>query len=352
MGWEKIMKVKLVLQEGPGAGRWFSLDPAKQILLSAGRSGDCNIVLDDHRSSRHHADFRWDGSQWEVVDRGSTNGTYVNGMQVHQPYTLRLGDRITLGETTLVVREWEGRPSVPAATGHPQAPAPARAPVAPPAARQAASRQPAPSEPEAGRAPLAHASAGMLTAYWLAQALIVAAVVFLASGAFLPWLEVTGSLSQDMQPLIQSITDIVSSVMGPDFLFVTQKVSGLAGYGKLTLGIAVIALIVLVVDLAFYRRSAVPGIVYTLAGLLAAGAMAADLKNLYDVYNQVQSASLLFGIRLSSVIEMLDKFIQVKVTVLPGLYLTGAGLALLLVGGLGRLAVIFLDRRERGSTKS
>jgi hypothetical protein len=331
------MKAKLVLQEGPGAGRWFPLDPSKQVLLSAGRAADCNIVLADHRSSRHHADFRWNGRQWEVVDRGSTNGTYVNGMQVHQPYDLRLGDRITIGETTLVVRDWETPGDGPAARPRESAPA------APSGARPAARR------PAAEPAPLGHASAGILAAYWLAQALIAAAVVSLASGAFLPWLQVTGSLSQDMEPLVKSLTDIISSIMGSDFLFVTQKISGLEGYGKLTLGIAVIALIVLVVDIFVYQKSVVPGILYTIAGLLAAGAMAADLKNLYDIYNQVQAASLLFGIRLSDVIEIFDKFIKVEVTALPGLYLTGAGLGLLLVGGLGRLAVGLLQRGGRKS---
>jgi pSer/pThr/pTyr-binding forkhead associated (FHA) protein len=313
----KIMKALLVVQEGPGAGRSYPLDPSKQILLSAGRSADCNIVLQDHRASRYHADFRWNGHVWEVADHGSTNGTYVNGMQVHQPYDLRVGDRVTIGETTLVLREWEGL-------------APRAAP-APPLARRAAGTP---------------ASAGTAVAFWFAQALIVASIVSLASGAFLPWLQVTGSLSQDMEPLVKSITDIISSVMGSDFLFVTQQVSGLEGYGKLTLGIAVIALVVLVVDLFFYRQSVVPGIVYTLAGLLAAGAMAADLKNLYDIYNQVQSVSLLFGIKLSQVIEVFDKFLQVKVTPLPGLYLTAAGLGLLLVGGFGRLAVALLERRK------
>ncbi len=50
-----------------------------------GRSSECSIVLPDHRASRHHADIRWNGRSWEVADRGSTNGTYVNGLRVHQP---------------------------------------------------------------------------------------------------------------------------------------------------------------------------------------------------------------------------------------------------------------------------
>jgi pSer/pThr/pTyr-binding forkhead associated (FHA) protein len=328
------MKAQLVVQEGPGVGLWFPLDPSRQVLLSAGRSSDCNIVLADPRASRHHADFCWNGQRWQVVDRGSTNGTYVNGMQAYQPYDLRLGDRITIGETTLVLRDWE--PAVAGSAG------PARAKTsAPPGRRDArqASRQ-----PSAESAPRRHPSGGILAAYWLAQGSVVLAIVSLASGAILPWLQITGTLSQDMEPLVKGISDLISSVIGQDFLFVTQNVSGLQGYGKLTLGIAALALIVLVVDLFVHQRSVVPGIIYTLAGLLASGAMAADLKNLYDIYSQVQAASLLFGIKLSDVIKVFDQFIEVEVVALPGLYWTAAGLGLLLVGGLGRLVVGLLRR--------
>jgi hypothetical protein len=260
----------------------------------------------------------------------------VNGMQVHQPYDLRFGDRVTIGETTLVLREWE-----PAAAGPPPS---ARLKGSSAPAEGTAGRRPAADRTQLGREP-----AGVLAAYWLSQVLIAAAIVSLASGAFLPWLQITGSLSQDMAPVVQGITDLISSIMGQDFLFVTQNVSGLQGYGKLTLGIAALALVVLVVDIFVYHRSVVPGIVYTIAGLLAAGAMAADLKNLYDVYNQVQAASLLFGIKLSDVIQVFDQFINVEVAVLPGLYFTGAGLGLLLVGGLGRLTVGLLQRGGRRS---
>jgi hypothetical protein len=310
------MKATLNVQEGPGAGRSYPLDPSKQILLSVGRSGNCNIILKDHRASRYHADIRWNGRRWQVVDRESTNGTYVNGLQVHGPYDLQLGDRVTIGETTMVMREG-----------------------APPA-QAASSRQAVDPGPEIG--PRTAAARGLL--FWLAQILAGLAVVCLASGAFLPWIEVTGSLSQEMEPLIQSITEIISSFMGSDFLFVTQQISGLEGYGKLTLGLALIAAVVLLVDLFVQRRTVVPGLVYLLSGLLATGAMAADLKNLYDVYNQVQSVSLLFGIKLADVIEVFDQFIQVEVILLPGLYLTGLGLVALLSAGGVRLLGFWLDR--------
>jgi len=314
------MKATLFLQEGPGAGRSYPLDPAIKPILTVGRSSGRDIVLNDHRSSRHHADLRWSGQFWQVVDRGSTNGTYVNGLRVHRPYDLRLGDRLTIGETTLVLRQAAERAPVPSA------PPPRRAPVA-------------------GSAPRGRTSPGVTVAFWLVAVLVAVAVVCLATGAFLPWLRVEGAMSQNLGPLIESATDIISSILGPDSLFhVTQEIGGLEGYGKLTLGIAVVCLITLAVDLFLARRSVVPGIVYLLTALIAAGAMASDLLNFYRLYKQVESVSLLFGIQLGEVVQFLDQFVQMQVTPLIGLQLTIIGLALLLVGGVGRLVVALLGR--------
>jgi len=351
------MKACLVLQEGPGAGRSYPLDPFRKTVLSVGRSSDCDIALADQRASRHHGDIRWNGSHWEVVDRGSTNGTYVNGMQVHAPYDLRVGDRITIGETTMVLRDAgqdrrEAAPSpTPARQPKPRASG-QRSPTVegqalrPPApAAQARGPRPAQPRPE----PQAGESAVASTAFWLVQGFAAAAVVCLASGAFLPWLRVTGSLSQNLQPLVQGLAGIVATLSGPDSVFnMTQEIGGLQGYGKLTLGVAVIGMITLAVDIFLVRKarkSVVPGIVYLVAGLMATGAMALDLINYYKFYDQIQSMSLLFGVKLTDVVKVFGQFIEVKITPLIGLPLTAIGLVLLLAVGVARLLVTLLDRR-------
>lgn len=350
------MKARLIVQEGPGSGLSYSLDPFQQTLFSVGRSSQCDIVLNDQRASRHHSDFRWNGRQWEVADRGSTNGTYVNRVQIHRPVELRLGDRVTIGETTMVLREHSAFPTAP------PRPHPAEEPITAVeayAVREAApavrSGQPppqpvgsalradtsAPSRPEGGQL----ASAGATAAFWLAQALVAVAVVCLASGALLPWFKVTGSLASDLAPLVQGISDIVSSLMGEDLLSVTQEISGGTGFGKFTLGMAVLSTVLLVVDI-FIRRSVVPSVVYLLTSLAAGGVMILDLKGLYDLYDQVQSMTLLFGIRLEDVVKAFGKFIEVEIVLLPGLYLTVAGLGFLFVGGMVRLVSALLDRNR------
>ncbi len=333
------MKAWLVFQEGPGAGHALPLDPFKQTVLSLGRSSECDIVLADQRASRHHGDVRWNGRHWEIIDRGSTNGTYVNGMQVHKPYDLRLGDRITIGETTLVLREFAGQPATPARGAQP-GPAKQKSPTE----EGRAIGGPSPAAPAREAEPVA-GPAGLGVAAWVIRGLAAVSVVSLASGAFLPWLRIEGSLSQDMGQLLQGLANVIATLSGPDSVFnVTQEIGGLQGYGKLTLAIAVVSLVALVIDLFLRPRSIVAGAIYLVAGLVAAGAIGFDLINYYRFYNQIQSMTLLLGVRLTDVVQVFDRFIEVKVTPMVGLFLTAIGLIVLLVAGAGRLIIALLDR--------
>lgn len=336
------MRALLVLQEGPGAGHSYLLDPHKQTVLSVGRSSGCDLSLSDQRASRHHCDIRWNGHNWEVNDQGSTNGTYVNGVEIRGPRELRFGDRITVGETTLVPRELTRQAAAPATSRGARQPAQVVGREAPPGGQSGpvswAPDQTAEEE---------HTGPAITAAYWLVQALVAAGIVCLAAGAFLPWLQVTGSLAQDLQPILQGLADIVAVLSGQDsILNVSQQIDGLAGYGKLTLAVAMVSMIALVVDIFFHRRSMIPGIVYLLSSLMAGGAIAFDLVNYYRFYSQMQDLTLLFGIQMKQVVEIFDQFMDVSVTPMSGLVLTGVGLILLLVGAIGRLSVAFLDRRK------
>jgi Protein of unknown function (DUF3662)/FHA domain len=67
-----------------------------------GRGVEADVVVDDAGVSRRHAEIHTDGRRVWVVDRGSTNGTFVDGERV-QTGELRDGSRITLGRTRIVV---------------------------------------------------------------------------------------------------------------------------------------------------------------------------------------------------------------------------------------------------------
>jgi hypothetical protein len=336
------MRVLLVLHEGPGAGTSYLLDPRKQSSFSVGRSSRCDVQLKDQRVSRHHCDMRWNGHNWEANDRGSTNGTYLNGAQIRGPHKLQIGDRITVGETTMVPHELTSQAEQPATSRS------AGQPAQDVGRQDALGREPgrmssSPSE----TAEKDGAQPDLAAAYWFIQAFVAVGIVCLGAGAFLPWLQVNGSLAQDLEPLLQGLAKIVAILSGQNsILNVSQEISGLEGHGKLTLLVAVVSTIALVVDIFLHRRSAIPSIVYLLSSLMAGTAIAFDVLNYYRFYSQMQDLTLLFGIQIEQVVEVFDQFMDVSVTPMSGLFLTGIGLILLLLGAIGRLSVAFSDARR------
>ena len=88
----------LVVKRGPNAGSRFLLD---QATTSAGRHPDSDIFLDDVTVSRRHAEFRLEASEFQVVDVGSLNGTYVNREPVDSA-VLANGDEVQIGKFRLV----------------------------------------------------------------------------------------------------------------------------------------------------------------------------------------------------------------------------------------------------------
>jgi len=92
---------RLVVLKSPALedGMHLELDSA---ALTIGRGGQNDISIDgDEFASARHARFepRRDGV-W-VQDRGSTNGTYVNGTRLERPRRLTPGDVVRVGETDL-----------------------------------------------------------------------------------------------------------------------------------------------------------------------------------------------------------------------------------------------------------
>jgi PAS domain S-box-containing protein len=91
---------RLVVVGAPTAaeiGRVFRLEPGEWF---AGRAPEVNLRLDDPGISRRHAKFVLSRSgACKVVDLGSKNGTYLNGLRVRSG-VLREGDRIRIGAAT------------------------------------------------------------------------------------------------------------------------------------------------------------------------------------------------------------------------------------------------------------
>jgi hypothetical protein len=66
-----------------------------------GRSRECDVVLSDQNVSRKHAEVRPSGAKWIVKDLGSTNGVKVNGRRIQGAQSLKPGDTIELGTSTI-----------------------------------------------------------------------------------------------------------------------------------------------------------------------------------------------------------------------------------------------------------
>jgi pSer/pThr/pTyr-binding forkhead associated (FHA) protein len=88
----------LVIVKGPDAGERFVLDRA---AVAIGRDPEAVIFLNDVTVSREHAVVNVEGSTVSIADRGSLNGTYVNG-DIIEEATLSDGDHVQIGRFVLV----------------------------------------------------------------------------------------------------------------------------------------------------------------------------------------------------------------------------------------------------------
>lgn len=82
---------------GPAAGTNYPLDAVNSI----GRDVNSSIVIDDSFVSAEHALLTFRGRAWFVEDRGSTNGTWVNGHRVATYLPLGYGDELQVGRVRM-----------------------------------------------------------------------------------------------------------------------------------------------------------------------------------------------------------------------------------------------------------
>jgi hypothetical protein len=92
--------VGLMVARGTASGTFV---PLSQPVTTIGRSSTNQLVLDDDMVSREHARVVSGSNVHTLYDLGSSNGTLVNGQRVTQR-VLQVGDQITIGSSTLVVR--------------------------------------------------------------------------------------------------------------------------------------------------------------------------------------------------------------------------------------------------------
>ncbi len=96
-----------------GGERTFDL---QETIVRLGRALDNDLIIEDRRVSRHHAQLRRRYGRYILQDLGSSGGTTVNGFPV-QEIVLRPGDLISLSGVELIYAEEEpGRRERPGTT--------------------------------------------------------------------------------------------------------------------------------------------------------------------------------------------------------------------------------------------
>ena len=87
---------RIVIQHLDGA-RKGDLEAFVQTTVSIGRSGDCDLVFVNEKStSSHHAVLRQREDKIELVDTQSTNGTFLNDVRIERA-VLKDGDVVRFG---------------------------------------------------------------------------------------------------------------------------------------------------------------------------------------------------------------------------------------------------------------
>ena len=149
----------LEIVEGPDAGRTIPLSSPVEV----GREQGVTLVLGDDLVSRRHARITPAPGGVTVEDLGSSNGTFINGNELHAPTFATPGDQILVGVSVLEIRspkQVKERPSAVRPVPPALAQAPARPDYLPPhlqsAADAAAGVPPAPPQfapPQQGSPP-------------------------------------------------------------------------------------------------------------------------------------------------------------------------------------------------------
>jgi len=105
------------LERAPDAASFLIVDGRRTVsldrsIVTIGRSLDNDVVVNDTRVSRHHAQLRRRAGRYVVYDMGSSGGTQVNGDRVSE-CLLQPGDVINLAGIQIIYGEDNPTPPSP-----------------------------------------------------------------------------------------------------------------------------------------------------------------------------------------------------------------------------------------------
>ena len=98
------IEINTTFDQGRGVNKGMLIGPGDETIVlddevtTVGRLTTCGVPLTDSRVSRLHAEIVKNSEGYELIDKGSTNGTQVNGKSINS-HVLVIGDKITFGNT-------------------------------------------------------------------------------------------------------------------------------------------------------------------------------------------------------------------------------------------------------------
>lgn len=118
-GSDDTQGVDVITQSATDASRWAlrlggRVFPLGEPVIRLGRALTNDVILDDRRVSRRHAQLRWRAGSYHLSDMGSQGGTTLNDRLVKQgeECPVRAGDLISLAGIALTVEVENSKPAV------------------------------------------------------------------------------------------------------------------------------------------------------------------------------------------------------------------------------------------------
>lgn len=98
---------RLAVQKGPRAGTQLDV---LQPVVTVGKSRDSDVLIDDDSVSSTHATLEYERGAWRITDRGSANGTFVEGVRLAPDVAtpLTYGSTVRFGGVQTHFRPVEG----------------------------------------------------------------------------------------------------------------------------------------------------------------------------------------------------------------------------------------------------
>src|SRR5580698_7303654 len=95
------IQAEIFVYVGPTLVNKYAIEHGEYII---GRDASCPVAIDADLVSRHHARLTFNSFELVIEDLGSSNGVFIDGVQVQLPTRVRLDQEVQIGSARLFIR--------------------------------------------------------------------------------------------------------------------------------------------------------------------------------------------------------------------------------------------------------